>query len=336
MGFAVAVVVLLGVVPFVLFTFIDDNTDSGLPAKAADYVGNDPGMPTTGARNFSNGLGALVGPHFALRFTTVEVSRTASYQYEAAPGYEFLLLTIDPATLADAPGPDDDVTAAIMVDGAGHKTSVAAIQRGSGLVVSVATGHTALLKITDTGRTQTLDLRTGKRASDEIQGYYPERALNLSPDTYAQSGKTSSGGCRRQTTMSIDFIGGGTGTAVLPWGPDVGWAKPGRAWLPINYTMLTNPVSVPDYDTLFDLPPACAVDLNFQLDPKQTFAVEFDGGTAAPVKVTDQLLLFDVPVTMTGGTLVIHPAGTFNDGSTHPVVWSEPPPDGRITLAAAK
>ena len=333
-GFAVAVVVLLGLVPVLLFSvFDDDSSDLGLEAKPADFISTNPGTPTSGEKSFGSGLGSLVGPHFALRFAEHDVGRTLDLQYEAAPGHEFLLLRAEPATLADVPQPGDDVTGAVVVDGKSHPVKLKDIQAG-GLVVSVPTGQTAQLKITDTGRTQTLDLRTGKRGSDEIQGYYPEWAMNLSPDSYADSGKTSSGGCRRSTNVQISFIG--TGTAVLPWGPDVGWAKPGRAWLPVQYSLLVNPVSVPDYHSPFEIPPSCLVDLNFQLDLQQTFTVEYDGGSAAPVKVDSGTLLFDVPITMTGGTLVVHPTGTYNDGATHPVVWSEPPSDGRITLAAAK
>lgn len=333
-GFAVAVVVLLGVVPIVLFAAMgDDDPDYGLVAEPADFVGNNAGIATTGATTFKNGLGVLAGPHFGLRYSSLDVSRTLDLQYQAAPGHEFLVLAADPATLADAPAPGDDVKAALVVDGRSRPVKFADLQSGSGLVVSVPLGHSAQLTVTDTGRPQTLDLRTGRRIT-EIQGYYPERALNLGADKYAESGETSSGGCRRQTTMSIYFSG--TGTAVLPWGPDGGWAKPGRAWLPVEYTMLINPTSVPDYDSVYDMPPSCARDLNFQLDLQRSFTVEYDGGSSAPVKADTRMLLFDVPLTMAGGALVVNPVGTYDDGSPHPVVWSQPPPAGRITLAAAK
>lgn len=341
LGLGAGVVVFLALIP-VLMTLAggqDDNSGDDpydLPVKPADFIGYDIYGATTGAKQLPDGTGYLSGPDFDVGFGTLEISPYSELDFHAAAGHEFLRLTARNPGNGDSS--TDDVNAQVVVDGKAHSVDLNKIEQ-SGLIVSVLKGHTAALRITDQGRTQSLDLRTGKLGPDAIKGYYPETVLTWPNSDYSGAGDTTVDGCRRATTLSLSFSS--DDTAVLPWGPDVGWAQPGHAWLPISYLTIMRPVSVPDYDTIADMPPSCGIDREFDWDLAASVGVQTPQGEAAPVKVIPDssgsggTLVFDVPDTLTSGTLVVHPAISYEDGGAeHPANWTTAPSSARLPMAA--
>ncbi|WIV59227.1 hypothetical protein [Amycolatopsis nalaikhensis] len=268
----------------------------------------------------------------------MEISTTSGIDYRAADGQEFLRLSATNPASSD--GSAEGVTAQVVRDGAAHPVRLAELETG-GLVVSVPKGHTATLQVTDEGRTQSLDLRTGRRGADAIPGYYPKHALTWQRNDYSGSGKTAVGGCRQATTMLMTF---GLGeTAVEPWGPGLGWARPGRGWLPISYISALAPVTLPDYDSIKDMPPPCAITMDFRWDLTRSVGVQTPEGEAAPARVFSDngaggTLVYDVPLSLTTATMVVHPAGAYHDetGHDHPISWTTPPQISRTDLLAAK
>ncbi|MFL6120063.1 hypothetical protein [Actinophytocola sp.] len=335
LGLGAAVAVFLGLVPVLAARMLDSGTGPTLPAKPADFVASDILATPAGGRQLDSARARLTGPHFTVGFTSLEITTTAGIDYRAADGYE--LLRLSPVLATTASAPTEDVGAEVVVDGRAHRIDAGKVAAG-GLTVSVRKGHTATLRITDEGRTQSLDLRTGERGRDAIPGYYPRVTLSWPDDDYHEIGKTTSGGCRRQTNLTALFFP--TESAVEPWTPELGWAKPGRGWLAISYSSIVAPITVPaDPRNIADLA-ACTDLLNFTWDLARSVAVRTADGEAAPTRVEDVgghgAFVFDVPLSTRTATLLVHPAGTYDagDGRPHPVEWSEPPPTARLAMAS--
>lgn len=329
-GFGAAVAGFLILVPVLAIQATDDSGgDSDLPVKPADFIGVG-WAPDTASHQLDPELAYLSGPHFTVVFSSLEISDTAGIDYRAADGHEFLELAHGSPVTYDPP---DSVTAKIVVDSRAHAVDLTEMT-ARGLVVSVQKGHTATLRVTDEGRTQSIDLRTTRRGHDAIPGYYPQVTLTWQNGEYSEIGKTSSGGCRRQTNLIVSFDA--KESAVLPWEPELGWAKPGRAWLPVSYTQTMTPITLPDYDSISDLSPTCATELNFTWDIVGSVGLQTAAGELKPISNAGSTLVFDVPISLKATTLAVHPVGTYENGDGHgyPVTWSEAPPTGQIALAA--
>jgi hypothetical protein len=329
-GFGAAVAAFLILVPVLAIQATDDSGgDSDLPAKPADFIGL--GWSADSAAHKLDADAYLTGPHFTVVFSALEISDTAGIDYRAADGHEFLELAPGSPVTYDPPA---GVTARIVVAGRAHAVDLTEMT-ARGLVVSVQKGHTATLLVTDEGRTQSIDLRKGRRGADAIPGYYPSVTLSWQDGDYSELGAASPDGCRRRTRLSLSFSP--NESAVLPWGPELGWAKPGRAWLPVSYLPMITPITFPDYDSVNEMPPSCATDLNFTWDIARSVGLQTGDGELTPVAGTgaDHTLVFDVPVSLKSATLLVHPVGTYDgEGQSHPATWSEAPPTGQIAMTA--
>ncbi|MFL6075835.1 MAG: hypothetical protein ACJ73S_20790 [Mycobacteriales bacterium] len=316
----------------------------GLQTRPAGYVGTDTGMPPApyrGLRTLDPAASSLVGPRFGVRFGKAEVSRTYANRYRAAPGQEFLVL-YSTGTPVLAPYPDGGGTFSLAVTVDGRTLPVASPNQvaGEGLVVSVPKGHHATLALTDDGRTQSLDVRTGTRGPDAVAPYYRNRGVTLASTVYAEDGHTNYHGTRDDTVVRVDFD---TAGSVEPWVPGLGWASAGRGWLVLS-TSKSTILSLPDDASKLD---PLAWGARFTLDTGRTYTVSYQGGSSAArtyhqdgLVALENALLFDVPDTFTAGTLTIHPAGDLRlyDGGaakSPPLPWSQPPPTRQIALNPA-
>ena len=204
------------------------------PVRAAGYVSLTDAVPMTA--DGSAAQARLVGPHFDLEFTKIEATtENLAPAFRAAPGHEILLLHGDTTQQRPAynAGSGDSVTASVVVDGA---TRPLQYLPAYGLAVSVPQGHTATLQVTDDGRTQSLDVRTGKRGKDAIAGYYRPHELKWTDADYHDTGRATCTGPRGTTHFTTDMSTtfGQAAGSLEPWLPGAGWAKDGRVWLHLS------------------------------------------------------------------------------------------------------
>lgn len=308
----------------------------GLQTEPADYVGPGPSSRPAGAEAFDGRAARLAGPHFTVVFTSVTVTDVLENFRHTAPGQEFLQLTTLTPTLGDVPSPTDPVTARLEVNGQIRPVALRDVQT-SGLTVSAPKATPVVLHVSDEGRTQSIDLRIGYRMSDAIPGYYPARLVGWRGGDYSEIGRSDVDGCRRATNLLLGFDE--HETVLLPWGPRLGWARPGKAWLPLSYSNGISPITLPDYDRVTDWPYVCANEVNFHWDLSGSVALQLPGGTVRPVQVTSGAsgtVVFQVPITLTRAALVVRPTGLLvgEDGHSHRTGWTGTPPVRRTTLTA--
>jgi len=200
----------------------------------------------------------------------------------------------------------------VVVGGQTRPSSVR-FGRDGVLIVSVPTGAPVLLKMTDKGRTQTLDLRSGKRGSDANPLFYTRYSMkdfdvwtNIQPPEPGRIGMSGS-------------------LALLPWTEDHGWAPAGKAWLRFEGFL---------YQMLAD------TDGSVTLDMSRSITVTV-GGKAYPASAERRLLAANltgtstpepldiaVPVDFRTGTLRLNPKVICHD--CHPGT----PSSVRVTLVA--
>ena len=151
---------------------------------------------------------------------------------KAAPGHRFVILHTVPALPKLAPAlpeyknniaPEDKVKGEIRVGGQAVRLPgiVRDLSSDHNILVSVPTGGDPVLAVTDAGRTQLLNLRTGKRQGDVIPAYYPLRAA----DQVSVSVTGKFGG--RSATLAVHSAN----PALQPYAEGHGWAAKGKAWL---------------------------------------------------------------------------------------------------------
>jgi hypothetical protein len=306
-----------------------------------DEVVTDPGDQVT---SLSKSAGAFSGPHFSWQFGLVQVTSTTpesgydGRMEQAAPGDEFIAVYAQPGTLAAfRTESGDKVSAVVAVNGAARALPGDVLTHSEGLLVSVPKGGTATLRVTDDGRTQSYDLRAGKRGPDAIPGYYRPQAV-----TMPSSGADYTGvgtcpdvpyimGVTLPCSVRIEFLLETDSASLQPWLPVLGWAKNGRTWLLIS-----------DVSYLPDPTPVTIAPGGGKFTPhaSKSFSVRLPDGTSAGlVPGTDNdftstqpaVLTFDVPADFTKGTLLIHPDGRLIV-TGEPDHWSTPPPVKRIPL----
>lgn len=112
-----------------------------------------------------------------------------------------------------------------MVDGKVHKlnTSVG----GGTLIVSVPEGHKAYLRLSQGGRSQSVDLRTGQRVHDSLTPYYPYGDMDPGgkrPDYWD--------GTAFPVTVRVSLFS--VGGELSPFTPKARWAPRGKAWLYVH------------------------------------------------------------------------------------------------------
>jgi hypothetical protein len=296
-----------------------------LPAKPADYVE----VLDMDSRRLSSDVmssgglvpedeGVLLGPNFGIFADWAGAVESLSDDdaealgfaepFRAANDHELLMLSI-----ADDPRweggrwkeRDAKLEAALLIGErviGERKVELKSVPKpGSLIIASVPKGASAKLSVTDNGRAQSLDLRTGTRAPDAIR-WDPAHQLNAK---YQGSGRVSGYGKARDLDVDITI----ESAQLEPYLPGQGWAKPGRAWLLLNLSQV--------YSTGLDADlgePTIA----FFVEPSKTFRLSWQGGTARAAggrglntlnPAARYLAVFEVPASFRGGSLTITPDG---------------------------
>jgi hypothetical protein len=201
-------------------------------------------------RPFDPAAAWLRGPHFAFALAESAgvswVTDKAAAQFGMAgnrgvrPGDGRELLV---ARFAAAPLPvpyDGGNPVAEVVVGAERRGLKGAVHAGTVIAVSVPVGAAASLSVTDEGRTQSVDLRTGA-VSGRIDGYaedFRDRVSGMGGWIDAPGiGKTP-------VSLSLEL-------KLTPFVPGRGWAAAGRSWLAYTATA-----------SLLDVDLSCTVDLS--------------------------------------------------------------------------
>jgi hypothetical protein len=303
--------------------------------------------PGDQVRRISKAAGAFTGPHFSWQFGLVQVTRTtpesgyAEDLAQAAEGHQLIAIYADPGALAPfRTEPGDQVTAAVVLNGTERPLPAGVLAHSEGLLVSVPKGGTATLRVTDEGRTQSYDLRAGKKGPDAIAGYYRPQNVTIPP---SGGGYTGTGTC---PDVPVAFIGSlpcsvriqlviiTNSASLQPWLPGLGWARRGHTWL-----LISDVTYLPDAAPVTIAPGGGS----FTLQVRKSFAVRPAGGTAIAARpesgaftATQPLVLaFSVPDSFTRGRLLIHPDGRLIV-TGKPDHWSKPPPVKRIPLTVTR
>lgn len=202
-------------------------------------------------RSLGEATGLVVGPHFLLHQQSVGTVREISAgvarklgiagPVRAPAGHEFVV-----ADFAESVAVEHDLPKGGKQIGSlpGEKyrqwlqvgRSVRALDfgvtGGTVLVVCAPADEPVRLRILDSGRTQWLDLRTGKRGKDGFTSFYPSRdwspALSDEVTTVGVAGGEGVVTTVRELTVSL-----------RPFGPDGTWARRGKAWLYITVDAAT-------------------------------------------------------------------------------------------------
>jgi hypothetical protein len=202
------------------------------------------------AHQFDAAAAWLRGPHVAVALAESAavswVTDKAAAQFRMAGGHgvrpgagrELLVARFAKASL---PVPyDGGNPVAEVVVGAEHRSLAGAVNPGTVIAVSVPVGAAASLSVTDEGRTQSVDLRTGA-VSGRIDGY----AEDLYDGISGMGGWINAPGIgKTPISLSLEL-------KLAPFVPGRGWAAAGRAWL--TYTATAS---------LLDVDLSCTVDLS--------------------------------------------------------------------------
>jgi hypothetical protein len=215
----------------------------------------------------------LMGPNFSYTLGAVGVTRELppgfSHQFDlppatAAEGHEIVLVEFGrlpegARPLVDNPGKP----ARIEVLG-GPKLGPAMFGQNypEGVYAfSVPTGGHPVLRVTDEGRVQSLDLRTGRRGADAVPGFHPMRKGShqfSSPGRtgwlyFRISGKGASGipSSRRLAATHLTRLD----VALSPWTEERGWAPAGKAWLLVEPHVSSGQVKTVDPEVSFEMGP---------------------------------------------------------------------------------
>lgn len=207
------------------------------------------------------------------------------------------------------------------------------------LVASVPKGAPVRLRVTDEGRTQTLDVRTGQHASDAIAGYYRPYLQKLRWNGDTSAGISVQGGLDHfRVPLGVGLEGGlepaniDKPTALLaPYVPSKGWAPDGQAWLVVPGPAVSGHMNIDEK------PPVKLVandPATFRLRLPDGTELNGDGG---PRKIKTFLghltdprdVIFQVPADFHKGSYLIdlaktQPLAEYRD-ATLPGSWAPPP-----------
>jgi hypothetical protein len=209
------------------------------------------------------------------------------------------------------------------------------------LIVSAPKGAPVLVKLTEYGRTQSLDLRTGAPGPDLLAEMSGPRDLAV-PVNYTADGPVSSHGITRPFKVHLSGAKG----ELQPHLKELGWAAPGRQWMLVPIHVTTN--GIPDSDS----PPGWFW-VDFKMNTAKSFTVVLPSGQRVAPRVAPQVdltiglrggaegsagIIFDVPAGITGATLHITLTGSmtaqFRNG-TFPTRWNKTPPPADAALTAS-
>jgi hypothetical protein len=306
-------------------------------ALPADYVGSGTGLTqldalgATRIRRFAGGRAEIRGPHFAYVFGSSGVATTLSAAQAklvgitgaavAAPGHELVLVATPLANNTESQvfeGRADRIE--IVVNGRARPFAFEGppmLWHGV-VVASVPTGAHPILRITDAGRPQSLDLVTGRRGPDAITGYYPIRSGSgdVDPDhsgPWVRLSGPGAAGLTGESRLASIYVSDVDYT-LWPWLPNHGWAGAGRLWLDLDVKMsYWRPSAGADGADTVRIAPS-----SFRLaGPAGT--VTLTGGSIAPAQDTPLTapgqaatgtFRARIPETLRAATLTFHFAGT--------------------------
>ena len=237
-------------------------TPAAAPRIPSDYVAVKPvgGLAEAGlagVRPFPDETATLRGPSFSYTVVASVATRRLPPELASllgmpagaapAPGHELVLAELAPSRAYLPPDPTRTAPQAVEVVAASATRRLPAEGLLTGTIaVSVPAGVRPVLRVTDAGRRQSLDLGTGRRGGDAVAGYYPVRHLDWQPSELETTGLQLSGpgaaaipANARVAGIQLDDVEG----SLLPYVPGRGWARDGRAWLvlrpEIDYTRIT-------------------------------------------------------------------------------------------------
>jgi len=349
---------------------------SSLPAVPAGAVEEVPtnvrapvDPPAVGmrVRDF-DGEADLRGPHFTIAVDWVATGRAieelslpmvpALDARRAPDGAELFIVAVDGESGGqgqwNVPDGESAPPVELVVDGKATplttvpvpaQDAVAPIPQSGVLVVaSVPVKAPVTLRVTDAERTQTVDLRAGKRGKDAIPGYYQPYSQEISFDTSLPAHFTAGGGSY-PTTLQVTSRGGTDIAApyvlLAPWTPSGGWAADGRAWLVVPQPVVETPIvsGVPGLRYAVTEPEVFKVQLPDGTEIAETGGTREISTPLGHISGGGDDLVFDVPATFVTGTfrmlLASAPAvAMFSDGD-YPARFSAPPPPFELAIDLA-
>jgi hypothetical protein len=296
-----------------------------LPAKPANFFKVYSPTYALGLRTkqIAEDAGIFRGPHFVMRFDQVLVTEAIDEilahelgepgPFRAATGHEFVAARVASDPTLRVRWSDKAAVSYRIVVGQRVIELDSPPEGNDILFLSVPRGARPLLEVTDAGRAQTFDLRSGRRAKVETL-LYPIRTASLPPRVYDEAGIVAYGGARQGVRVQILSPGG---TATLePYLPGLGWARRGRAWLlltPLSPLVIEERLSSSSgyFGVAFDM------------DTKRSFVLRHAGGA---IRAKDMghvkmhldtngdnrfSVVFDVPASLREGQITISPRGVF-------------------------
>jgi hypothetical protein len=314
-------------------------TTPSVPTLPADYVGSGGGLTqlddlgVAKPRAFPRDGVQLRGPHFAFVFgssgTTTKLTAAQArllgikQAVVAAPGHDLVLMATPLGYNSESQvyqGRPDKIE--IVVNGAAKPLTLdgdIALWHGV-IVVSVPTGAHPLLRVTDAGRPQSLDLVTGRRGPDAVAAYYPIRTGSGDVDVdhsgpwvrLSGPGATGLTGQDRLTSVYVSDVD----YTLWPWLPSRGWAPAGRVWLDLDVKMsYWRPSSGVDGNDTVKIDPA-----SFHLSgPAGTIALSgaviaptHDTTIIAPGQTDAGTFYAQIPAALRAATFTFHFAGTIS------------------------
>lgn len=274
----------------------------------------------------------LVGPHFAVQLTqsgSAGVIGTGATARSAVDGEEFVYARFDAepqihtalTTIAkvgelpkDAVGTADDGDVAFTVIAGPTRKKLGHVADGNVVVASAPKGTSVQLEVTDLGKVQTMDLRTGARGGDKVFDslYRSANSVDLNRQLHDDIPDTSSVGNPQRLTNDMTL-----GRATLAtYDPEAGFPPQDSAWLCITI----------DRDE-------SNKELTFTTD-LSSFTLSPAGGQPSTPRFEDERggrrLLFVVPASFATGTLAYRLIGSIDDS---PAIAIKSPRTTQIPIA---
>jgi hypothetical protein len=318
--------------------------------------------------------GTLIGPHFHLRVQGIAVTEELSelgavalrlYKARhAAEGQEFVVVTF--GEVEDGTPWRRDLNemsqkmVSLTVEAGGRTRSVTTYPRVMGnetagpatLALSVPKGAPVTLRVTDDGRTQSLNLRTGQRGSDAVAAYYkPLPKLKVAAEDYEATAQVSVLNSTRPVRLGVRFAQ--TEAYVGPWVRHGGWARPGRWWVVLRWAEVYTGFATAEQQSREYK--KSRLPLSGEVHYAESFTLHSGGKTYRPTgansidwtevelpSVYSYSVVFDVPEGWhEGGTLIFRPKVSLSTGLltaeadeaiSVPVTWNRRFPEHRIRL----
>jgi hypothetical protein len=231
-----------------------------VPTLPADYLGNGTGLTQLGdlgvtkIHRYAGGETNLRGPHFSYVFgSSGTVTKLSAAQAQlvgikgavvAAPGHELVLAATPLSNNTESDvreGRPDKIEMVVNGTAKPFTFDGPALLWHGVVVASVPTGAHPVLRVTDAGRPQSLDLRTGRRGPDAVAGYYPIRAGSGDVDSdhagpWVRLSGPGAAGLTGQSRLAAVHVSDVDYT-LWPWLPSRGWAPAGKVWLDLQVSM---------------------------------------------------------------------------------------------------